>query len=322
MVFPPIYRRPRVWFGVILALFALPAAGIGWLYMQDPLDALPWTREPLQVVHKAAEVTTPAADGELREIRQLTMRGDGLGEINISISLPAAATDEKLPVLIILGGLRTGRNSIAYVPKPGRNVLVGFDYPIQKRIKLRLSLLPSLPTLRRQLLRVPGQVAALTEWLGAQAWVDAQRISLLGFSLGALYLPAVHRATARQGIKPGPTIIAYGGADLGVLVHNRMNSKPAWMRLLATGIVDSLLRPLEPAAHLPHLRGEFLLLGSSDADKFIPASSSALLHELTPEPKTIIALEGGHVGGRQAELTRLILEATGDWLEARGAVNR
>jgi len=71
---------------------------------------------------------------------------------------------------------------------------------------------------------------------------------------------------------------------------------------------------------LPHLDGEFLLLSSADADKFIPPSSSALLRELLPEPKTVMSLKGGHIGGRNSDLARRMVDTARTWLVARKKV--
>jgi hypothetical protein len=307
--------------GVGLAILAAAAVWIGWIGLADPLGALPSDPAELVVVDADERIETATADGEPREVRRLLLRSALLGEVGVAVSLPTPMPDAPMPVLVLLGGHRTGRDSIAYVPRPGRNVLVGYDYPIDRHLKLRWSLLPELPRLRRRLLSVPGQVAGLIAWLGNQDWADRERISLLGFSLGALYLPAVHRVAGRQGLALGPAIIAYGGADLPALVRNRLAHEPVWRRGVAAWLVGLLLRPLEPAEHLPHLDGEFLLLGSADADRFIPPHSAALLQRLTPAPKTVITLEGGHIGGRRTALTESIVAAARAWLAARGAIN-
>jgi hypothetical protein len=314
-------RVGRLGLTVAFAALVAVAGWVVWARLADPLGSLPVDPTAAVVVEAERRIEPASAISEPREVRRLVLRSTVLGDIRVALSLPTPLPDRAMPVLVLLGGHRTGRDSVAYVPRPGHNVLVGYDYPFDRHLKLRWSLLPELPRLRRRLLDVPGQVAALIAWLRTQAWADRDRISLLGFSLGALYLPAVHRVAGRQGLLLGPAVIAYGGADLPTLVRNRLAHEPAWRGILAAGLVGLMLRPLEPAQHLPHLDGEFLLLGSADADKFIPPESAALLQRLTPEPKTVVRLEGGHIGGRRTALTHAIVAAARAWLAARRAID-
>jgi hypothetical protein len=83
-----------------------------------------------------------------------------------------------------------------------------------------------------------------------------------------------------------------------------------------------VLRPLDPAQHLPHLSGRFLLIAASE-DTIVTAAASRRLEELTPSPKQSILLPGDHVGAgpdRVAELEDA-MAATRRWLVANGAAN-
>jgi hypothetical protein len=79
------------------------------------------------------------------------------------------------------------------------------------------------------------------------------------------------------------------------------------------------LAPADPARHLPHLAGEFLVVGGDGDDALVPVAASRRMAALAPEPKTIERLPGGHVGGETAATRRLVAAARA-WLGARGAL--
>jgi dienelactone hydrolase len=152
-----------------------------------------------------------------------------------------------------------------------------------------------LPALRHKALSVPGQVSAMLDWLVRQPWSDPQRVSLLGFSLGAIALPAVEHMAQHDGLAIRWTMLAYGGAGLAALVKGDRRIEPGWERPLLGQGAAFLLWPLEPARHLPGLHGQFLILGAS-SDEVVDRRSSAQLEALAPEPKTIIHTAGEHIG--------------------------
>lgn len=178
------------------------------------------------------------------------------------------------------------------------------------------------PELYEAVFRVPGQIAAVVAWLAAQPWAERERISLLGFSLGAVAAPAAQRVLEARGLRVGWTVLAYGGADIAGLLAHHPRIRPRWSRPLLGWLAERLLRPLDPAEHLPHLSGRFLLIGGRD-DGLIPERSARLMRDLAPQPKTIVLLDGRHmgVGKDQTALMKRILEATEDWLTDQGAVN-
>lgn len=174
-----------------------------------------------------------------------------------------------------------------------------------------------------RVMTIPGQVASVPHWLIEQPWADAQRISLLGFSQGALAAPSVQDIAARDGTRIGSTIIAYGGAPLGALLAANPHMKPTWLREAMAPLVDIGFHSLEPTVHLPRLSGKFLVLEGRN-DGLIPEAARKLLREATPEPKTVITFEGTHmgVGPDKMALLQKIIETSKLWLIENGAINR
>lgn len=303
----------RAWRGALAAAPAAAAAAVAlwwcWPSLGDPLGHLPRPDGPVRLV---AEETARAGG---RVIRRVVLDAGALGIVRLQISLPESPGRARLPVLFVLGGLRGGAGAIADVPAPGDNALVGYDYPIDRAIR-GLGWLAAAPRLRAQVFAVPGQAAAALAWLRAQPWADAARVTPVGVSLGALFLPAALRIDPRGARL---AVFAYGGADLGLLaLHAMADEVPSWLLPAVAPLARLALRPVEPAEHAPHLRGEFLAVASAQADAMVPAASARALERLLPEPKTVLHLPGGHVRRTGAVLPE-VARAVRAWLVARDA---
>jgi dienelactone hydrolase len=304
---------------LVLLVIALVVLGIGgvlaWAAMRDPLAALPVAREKPLATGFSSETRGN------RLLHHLVLEAPELGRIGLAISLPDPLPRHKLPVIIVLGGLATGENNIRHITRAGDNAVIGYDWPIPTRLPQGINLLLAAPELYASAMRVPGQIAAALDWIVAQDWADAGRVSVLGFSLGALAAPAAEHLARRNGRSIGWTALAYGGTPLGAVLASNPFLKPRWAAPYLGDAADLLFRPLEPDEHLPHLAGKFLLIGGSD-DAFIPEAASRRMRDLTPEPKTVLLFDGGHmgIGADKMALLAEIIAATTRWLVAEGAI--
>ena len=258
-----------------------------------------------------------------RIIQQYAINDSSLGIINIAVSFPNPMPSHPLPVLFILGGLETGFDSVQHVSDIGDNILVGYNWPINSKLPKGISILTEFPSIYKGIYKSPGQIAKAIEWVSNQSWAEKEKISLLGFSIGAIASPAVQHIIENRGLTNiGWTVFAYGGTNIGQLVNSNPNIKPRWAKPLFGWIIQLLFNPIDPKEHLEYISGNFLLINGKD-DEFIPKESSSLMQKLTPSPKNIILLDGKHmgVGEKQKELLSIIIKETRMWLKQNGAIN-
>lgn len=304
---------------IILGLVLVAGGWFTWLGTRNPMVLI--DREVPAYSLAMQEDYTTARKGEERLFRDLTFVTDGFAPVRITVSLPAGMAPGRLPVLVLLGGLESGRGSLERLPALGRNVVVAFEYPYSSAVRDRsVFVLERLRIAHDAVLETPGQLAFVLGWLRSRPWVDPARISLLGYSLGAVFVPVVNHKARREHTPVAASIMAFGGADLGTIVAHNLNLAPA---ALARGLalaVDALVRPVEPAFHLPALVGALLLV-SALADEMVPESSARLMRELSPDPKTIVFLPGEHIDPRNQAVLDRIVKISGDWLREKGAVN-
>jgi hypothetical protein len=315
-------RRIALALGVLLLAAAVVlGAAAAWLGTRDPLASLPRDDpEALAVTGERVE----ASHG--RTLIHVALRGRAVGDVGFVVSLPDPMPSSRIPLVVIVDGIGGGADPVRAMSEvagdPGPNAFVGYDWPLPSPDPAVSEIVRQSPEYRRRVLSVPGQLDAILAWGTRQAWADPARVSLLGFSLGAFVVPAAQRIAAEHGVAIRWTALAYAGAPIGAVIAANPHAGPAWARPLIRGGVDLLLRPVEPSNHLPQLRGRFLVLGAT-SDRIIARATAERLAALTPEPKTVVWVEGAHTGLAPAkrELLGRVVNLTRAWLVEQGAID-
>ena len=259
-----------------------------------------------------------------RQYLRVRMADTGGNELAFTVSLPQDLDVQnpqfRLPVLLLFTGFRSAERNLERVPSHGENAVISYDYPYDPTQWRTGSIFDRFAISWRVAHQVPDQIAATVHWVRAQGWADSERLSLAGVSLGAVFLPAVQRRIQSVGTPPTYSIMAYGGVDIAKLARANLKLKPVWFNDIAATAIGLMLRRFEPTTHLPHLRGEFLII-NGEADERIPATSRQTLERITPSPKTIIHLPGAHIDGKRDDLIAATNELVRLWLVNKRALN-
>lgn len=297
--------------GGLLLLGVVAPAGWGlWARSQDPLGRLMQDSAAVQVLDdRERPWTTPS--GEVRRRHDLRFAGPRGQTVRAALSLPAEGSGP-WPVLVVAGGFRTDLESLSLAGPHGTWALLAYGYPGTPEAWRRGALLPKVPALRRAALGVPGELAGVMDWARRQPW--AASVHYAGFSLGAILGPAALAVAEARGVPVASSVLAFGGADLGLLFDRNVRV-PRLTRPAARFLTLSLLHPLDARHHLPRLTTRTLLL-QAHGDRFIPEASARLMAELKPFPKEVRWLEGGHMDPGDPAATARIVALCRDWLEA------
>ena len=229
------------------------------------------------------------------------------------------ATEEApIPVLVILAGLKTGHRTLDRLPDCGPNALVAYAYPYDReRWRTQTSFARGMVAWRMAR-RVADQIATLLEWLKRQSWCDAERVSLCGGSLGAILLPMILRDLQTRGSSVRSAVFAYGGAGRVSLAWLSLRHRSLVLASIGALLALLFLRRIEPARHLPHLEGDFLVISSPD-DELVPKRCASRFEALLSEPKHIVHLSGEHLGTHRPDLLESVIETARRWLVERDA---
>jgi len=300
---------------LLLVLFSLWAGYQRW---RDPIAALDADIIFLQKVRETQ--TTVELLSEKRIYADVTLYSRQMDSIHVTISLPDSIPIEGFPVMIVLGGLEIGRESLKYIPVQGQNIVISYQYPYHPRYWYDGSKITQIPVIRSAAMKVPAQVVALVDWAKQQYWSDKKRLSILGYSFGAFFVPAIYRLADLHELNLGPAVMAYGGVDLYAVLLNNLKFLSAIPRTITSWTVATAIYPLEPALHLPHLKGEFLVINGR-TDHQIPEPCWQKFQQLTPQPKTVMILDAGHMHPSKPDLTLRVVEISRQWLLERNAIN-
>lgn len=311
--------RRLLMFSLVLLLVAMGLGWGAWQYQlhRDPMSVLDRGPAVYRVVsEEVADGVTQ--DGEQRTFRHVTLDAALAFPVRFTVSMPGESSG-KFPAVLILGGLEIGRESLGYLAHHGRNVLLAYQYPGEGEAWYQGAWVRRIPDMRRAALEVPAQVEIVLAWICNQAWAEPERISLMGYSFGAVFLPACLRLAQAHGCRLGPTVVAYGGADLPSLFERNLGLHPRWLRRVSARFLAWALRPLEPTLHGPHLRGPFLFINGK-RDALIPPANALALQASVPGRHTVVWLEAGHMNPGDPLLLAQIVRLSRSWLVERKAL--
>ena len=250
----------------------------------------------------------------------LTIPDGAGGEVKFYLRLPNVPHSPRMPLLIVLAGVKTDGRTLSRAPEQTNNALITYAYNYDKEDWRRSSYLKRARHVLRMTAGMSCQIETLLRWVQVQSWVDPERINIAGGSVGAIFLPMVLRDLHAKGLGFRTITLAYGGAGRAMMCYLMLRRHSRVLAALGAALCWMLLGRMEPTRHLPYLEGNFLLISSLD-DERIPRRCSKLFEELTPEPKTIIHLDGHHVDTEHPQILEKVFTTILGWLVKEGALN-
>lgn len=215
----------------------------------------------------------------------------------------------RLPVLVVLGGHRTGSDAVDLFGKVGESAVVGVDYPYDGPEKVHgilQTLGAILPARSAFLDTVPG-VLLVIDWLVKQPWVDTNRIIIVGGSLGVPFAATA----AAQDTRIAGAILVHGAVDNRLWIEAQLARRidPTWLHYplsvvlhwLAYGPVHNTARHVGEIAPRP-----ILIVGARN-DERTPAGQTERLYELAGEPKRLRFTDGAHIQPDRPEIIAALL---------------
>lgn len=294
---------------IVFAIYLL------WERTRSPIDALNEVDlNPVIIKNQFSLDSTLAGKRLYADIELLSQQTD---TIRALISFPMDYESRQLPVVTLLGGHRIARQNYTFISEPGDNIIVIFIYPYQVEQWEQGHILTEIPRVRRAILKTPGQIVELENWLNHQSWTDTNKVALLGYSFGALFLPATKVVAQCNSIKTGPCILAYGGADFELLLYKNLKIKPGWLKSITAWLGSTMIYTVDPIHYASEMAGDIYLINGS-RDKQIPKASWQLLHNLIKNPAKIDILDEGHMHPRKPELTQKLVALSRSWLKEQG----
>ncbi|HLU07686.1 MAG TPA: prolyl oligopeptidase family serine peptidase [Woeseiaceae bacterium] len=220
-----------------------------------------------------------------------------------------ATTEGPLPVLVVLGGHRTGSAAVELFGDVGNRAVVALDYPYAgpQRVRGVSETLRAMPLIRKAFLDTPPAISLVVDWLQEQPWVDASRIVMVGASLG---VPFAATAAARDERLSG-LLLVHGAADNRLWLQENLSRRfdlhflqPAVATLLHWFVYGPVF---ETEEHVAAVSPRPVLIVGAREDERTPAGQTEVLYEAAREPKMLRWTEGQHLGPERNDIIEALL---------------
>ena len=295
---------------IVVLSIVLPLVWLRWESSQ-PRDAW-WTERQGQVDATETELSTTGYGQQSLSVRLTS--DSGLAVFFRVVRNTASPGPQ--PVLIVLGGHRTGSDAVELFGDVGQRAVVGIDYPYDgpQKVKGAVPIAKAIPKARQAFLETVPAVSLVIDWLVEQSWVDRDRIILIGASLG---VPFATTAAGRDRRIAG-LILVHGAADnrlwLQTQVERRVDTEilhyplATVLHWLAYGPVLDTREHIARVAPRP-----VLIIGARD-DERTPAGQSELLFEAAREPRKLRFTDGLHIQPNRPEIIAELLRVADEEL--------
>lgn len=246
----------------------------------------------------------------------VTLEGPNTSPFRLHIRHPQdRMTLGPLPVVFIAAGVHSSELTLNLLPRVEGLIFVVYEYPINT-----LDVFSMLKHLDQSLKAIPGQMAAGLGWLARQSWANRGELHTMNISLGTMFAPFAQRIADRHGVFVRSTILAYGGTDLSLLIDSELQGEIGHReREIVVEALGVLLKVFDPTLHLPYLKGQTLIVYGTE-DELIPETMVLKMQELTPDPKRVVALPGGHINTDKWDIIRDFGQTVTEWYRSLGTL--
>jgi dienelactone hydrolase len=296
-------------------LMLVVVAGIVWLRWDAGRPLEGYFDERQGRLTAGTLIERSVTDGQVAEF--MTLRSDSGLSVRLRAIRPAG-DDTALPVLIVLGGHRTGSDAVDLFGRVGERAVVALDYPYDGPEKVRgvRQLIGTLPLARLAFRDTPPAVSLVLDWLESAPWADSDRVTIVGASLG---VPFAALAAARDPRIDG-AILVHGAADNQAWIEvqvARRNDNP-----VVIAAVTKLLHWLSYGPTFDIGKNAALIsprpvvIIGAHQDERTPAGQTEALFAAAGEPKILRWTSGRHVEPDRPEVISELLEIADEVLSS------
>ncbi len=250
----------------------------------------------------------PVVREDNHELRDVKLRARSGLEVELTVKrpLPDSPAPRRRPLAIVLGGHRTARSAVKFIPDAGDMIVAAVSYPYAGEPRPdALEFVRDIPNIRQAFLDTPPAIMLALDYLLAQPDVDPSWIEVVGVSLGGPFVTiaaALDERISRVWVVHG-SAGSYGPLEVSMRREIPLPGLRHAAAALSALIINPSMAP-ENWAHRVAPR-PFMMVNAQD-DERMPRELVERLFERANEPKSIVWLPGGHVRSNAAVLKPLV----------------
>lgn len=232
---------------------------------------------------------------------------------------PTKSELSALPLVLMIGGQRTGRHAVDLVADPGDVVYAAIDYPYYgpKRTSGIWQTASAIPHVQRGALNTPPALTLALDWLVDQPWIDPARIELIGVSFGvpfAAVTGAIDQRVSR-------VWLVHGAADnltwTDFALRKRIESDSGRRAVAKLALLLSYGASFETREWMAKIAPRPVIVISSRNDERVP-KGVALADAASNLATEIIWTEGRHVQPNRKDVLSELLGIVSARIEMQG----
>lgn len=288
-----------------IAVVLIVAAGLAWLRWESHQPRDEWFDQRRGEIDHVARQIGVTNEGQLSSFVTMTS-STGL---KFSFRVIRQPVERPLPVLLVLGGHRTGSDAVDLFGNVGERAVVALDYPYKgpEKVKGIGPVLSTIPLARQAFLDTVPAVSLVVDWLLEQSWVNPDQVVIVGASLG---VPFAATAAARD-VRIRGAILVHGAADNRLWLQHQVSRRveaeflhyPLGTILYWLAYGPVLNTPERAALISPR---PVLIIGARN-DERTPAGQTELLFAALNEPRKLRWTGGQHIQpGRNEVVSELL----------------
>jgi len=235
--------------------------------------------------------------------------------VDMRVTRPAVADGIMMPLVILLGGQRTGKDAVDLVGQHSGIAFAAIDYPYTgpRSINGFWQSIRSVPAIQQAFIDAPPALSLALTWALQQEWVDPDRIELVGVSLGVPF------AAVAGAVDPRFTRVwlLHGGGDNVAWVDHaaRRSIENDTVRRIAASTAMFLVygNSFDTPEWIAQISPRPVVIVAACDDDFVPREAQLPLVEAAAHPDVeLIWMDGQHIKpGRSEELQQLLGLVTG-----------
>ncbi|CAM2005659.1 alpha/beta hydrolase family protein [Acanthopleuribacter pedis] len=316
----PLLKSRRFWKWFLLAPLCLTVLGFLGLWAWLTPRGLPLFGEPRDyfMERKGTVAAAPAVKSIVEEgrapVSHVRLASDSGLVVDLAVRRPEHRPQQGLPLVLLVGGYRTGKNAVHLAADGNGMVLAAIDYPLPGARTLKgFRAVAALPQIRGAIYDTPPALMLALDYLITLPEVDPARIELVGVSMGA---PLVCVAGALDARFTRVWAVQGGGDPFALFYHlleRKIPSAPP--RYLAARIIERLLLTISPERWVAEISPRPFVLVTAADDERIPKSCADLVFDSAREPRKRIDLPGEHIQPEHGEMIDRLFQMLRDHME-------
>ena len=240
--------------------------------------------------------------------RRITLHSNSGLKVEMTTRFPQKRSAQGHPLVLILGGQRTGRDAVHQISQQQPIVLAAISYPhCDKWAREGMKVIDVRQYQQTARDTVPAVLLAL-EYLLAHESVDKQQVELVGVSLGAFFV-SIPAALDQRVTR---TWLVHGAGEPEKVIAHKLKGriKTDWLRNLVAWASARLIavESLRPENWLWRISPRKLVFINAKDDEALPLTSVIALHRSASQPYEVIWTEGQHITTSRTEAVQDLVD--------------